>query len=444
MSEFTKPKNEAEYYKNFEPIKPLMNDTQAYYESSRCLFCYDAPCVNACPTHIDIPLFIRQINSGNVTGAAKTIYDSNYFGNACGKVCPTDVLCEGSCVYNLQDVKPIEIGRLQSYATTRVISENQKLYNTGKANGKKIAVIGAGPAGISCACELRQLGYEVDIFEEKEKPSGLTLYGVAPYKITNDEALSEIKYLQDQFGFKIKFNTPVKTKEDFKELEKKYDAIFLGIGLGETTSIHIKGEELENSVGAVEFISEIRIKKFKTKVGRKVIVLGGGNTAMDAASESARMGAEKVILAYRRSKDEMGAYDFEFELAKNAGVEGMFNVSPVEIIGNGKVEGVRFRKTDIKNEKSEDSEFTEYCDMVIRATGQSKQISVLKNIDGLRIDEKGKVIANPKTYQTDNHKYFAAGDVYNGGVEVVNAVAEAQDAAGGIHSYLSNLQEGIK
>ncbi|MDQ3020420.1 MAG: FAD-dependent oxidoreductase [Bacteroidota bacterium] len=439
MPEYIKPTNEQEFDKNFEPIKPLMNDTQAYYESSRCLFCYDAPCVNACPTHIDIPLFIRQINSGNVIGAAKTIYDSNYFGNACGKVCPTEVLCEGSCVYNLQDVKPIEIGRLQSFATTKVIKENVVLYKTGKPNGKKVAVIGAGPAGISCACELRQLGYEVDIFEAKEKPSGLTLYGVAPYKITNEEALEEINYLQNQFEFDVKYNSPVKSKEDFESLEKNYDAIFIGIGLGETASIKIKGEELQNCVGAVEFISELRINKYKTKVGKKVIVLGAGNTAMDAASESARMGAEKVILAYRRDKEDMGAYDFEYELAKSVGVEGMFNVSPVEIIGNGKVEGVKFRKTEIVDGILSDNgiEFIEDCDMVIRATGQSKQINLLQNISGVKLDEKGRIIADPETFQTDNSKYFAAGDVYNGGVEVVNAVAEAQKAAAEIHSFLN-------
>jgi dihydropyrimidine dehydrogenase (NAD+) subunit PreT len=441
MSEYKTPTNETEYQKNFEPIKPLMNDTQAYYESSRCLFCYDAPCVNACPTHIDIPLFIRQINSENVTGSAKTIYDSNYFGNVCGKVCPTEVLCEGACVYNLQEVKPIEIGRLQSYATTNAIKQNTKLFIPGKPVGKKVAVIGSGPAGISCACELRKSGYEVDIYEEKEFPSGLTLYGVAPYKITNEEALEEINYLQNQFGFKIKCNSPVKSKEDFSELEKNYDTIFLGIGLGETTSIKIKGEELENCIGAVEFISELRIEQYKTKVGKKVIVLGGGNTAMDAASEAARMGAEKVILAYRRSKKEMGAYEFEYELAKSVGVEGMFNVSPVEIIGNGKVEGVKFVRTEIINgrlKEEKDKEFIEQCDMVIRATGQAKQENVLRNITGIKLDEKGRVITDSKTYQTNNPKYFAAGDVYNGGIEVVNAVAEAKNAAKGIENYLRN------
>ncbi|MEP7145531.1 MAG: FAD-dependent oxidoreductase [bacterium] len=441
MFEFQSPKTDSQFEKNFEQIKPLMNDTQAYYESSRCLFCYDAPCIKACPTSIDIPLFIRQINSGNSIGAAKTIYDSNYFGNACGKVCPTEVLCEGACVYNLQEVKPIEIGRLQTYATTKVIKDNIKLYKTGKPSGKKVAVIGSGPAGISCACELRMLGYEVDIFEAKELPSGLTLYGVAPYKITNSEAISEIDYLQDQFGFNVKYSSPVKSKEEFEELEKEYDAIFLGIGLGETTSINIQGEELENCIGAVEFISDLRINKHRVNIGKKVIVLGGGNTAMDAASESARMGAREVILAYRRSRNEMGAYDFEYELAKSVGVEGMFNVSPLEITGNGKVQGVKFIQTKINDGKLENisgSEFTEECDMVIKATGQSKQIDMLKNISGLKLDDKGKIIADSKTYQTDNPKYFAAGDAYNGGVEVVNAVAESKSAARGIHLYLES------
>ncbi|HMS34120.1 MAG TPA: FAD-dependent oxidoreductase [Ignavibacteria bacterium] len=441
MSEFQKPKNKLEFEKNFEQIKPQMNETQAYYESSRCLFCYDAPCVTACPTHIDIPLFIRQINSGNITGAAKTIFESNYFGNTCGKVCPTNVLCEGACVYNLQDVKVIEIGRLQTFASSKAISEKIKLFSPGVPNGKKVAVIGAGPAGISCACELRSKGYEVEIFEAKEKPSGLSLYGVAPYKITNEEALKEIDYLQEQFDFKINYNIPVTSEEQFNDLEKKFDAIFLGIGLGETSSIKIKGEELENCIGAVEFISELRINQHNTKIGKKVIVLGGGNTAMDAASESARLGAEKVILSFRRSVNNLRAYDFEYDLAKSAGVEGMFNVSPVEITGNGKVEGVKFIRTKVVNSKMENipgSEFIENCDMVIKATGQTKQVNILKNIKGLITDEQGRVIADKISFQSGNPKYFAAGDVYNGGVEVVNAVAEAKLAAVGIDKWLNS------
>ncbi len=440
MAEYKKPTTEKEFEENFAQIKPLMTDTQAYYESSRCLFCYDAPCVNACPTGIDIPLFIRQIGAQNSIGAAKTIYDSNYFGYACGKVCPTEVLCEGACVYNHQDVKPIEIGRLQSFATGKAISSGKKLFITGKSNGKKVAVIGAGPAGISCACELCMIGFEVDVCEAKEKPSGLTVYGVAPYKITNEEALDEMSYLEKQFGYKVQYGKKISTKEELENLEKKYDAIFIGVGLGKTAELKIKGEELENVFGATEFVEKLRMNHHKTSVPKKVIVLGGGNTAMDAASESARMGAEKVILAYRRSKEEMPAYDFEYDLAKGVGVKGLFNVSPVEITGNGKVNGVKFIRTETVNGKPQtidNTEFVEECDWVIKATGQSKQTGLLSTIAGLKLDDKGKIAVNEK-FQTTNKKYFAAGDAVSGGEEVVNAVANGKKAAWGIKEYLKS------
>ena len=431
MSEFFPPSSETDFDKNFTQIKPLMNETQAYYESSRCLFCYDAPCVNACPTGIDIPTFIRQINTKNDIGAAKTIYDSNYFGYACGKVCPTEVLCEGACVYTNQNVKPIEIGRLQSFATSKAMDAGKKLYVLAKPNGKKIAIIGAGPAGISCACELRLLGFEVDVYEAKSKPSGLTVYGVAPYKITNKEALDEMIFLEKQFGYKVLYNTPIKNKSDIEMLEKKYDTVFIGIGLGPTSVLKINGENLENCLGAVEFVENLRMNHHAIKVPKKVIVLGGGNTAMDAASESSRMGAEEVILAYRRSKENMGAYDFEYDLAKGVGVKGMFNISPLEIIGNGKVSGVKFIRTKEVGDKIENipgSEFTLGCDWVIKATGQSKQIELLSLINGLKTDNKGRITVNEK-FQTTNPKYFAAGDSVSGGQEVVNAAADGKKAA---------------
>ncbi len=420
MSEYKQPQSEQEFEENFSQIKPLMNETEAYYESSRCLFCYDAPCVNACPTGIDIPLFIRQINSKNDLGAAKTIYNSNYFGYACGKVCPTEVLCEGACVYNNSDVKPIEIGRLQSFATGKAISSNKKFYSLPKSNGKKIAVIGAGPAGIGCACELRLHGFDVDLFEAKQNPSGLTVHGVAPYKITNEETLNEMEYLQRQFGYKVHFNKFISTKEDLSQLEKNYDAIFIGIGLGKTSDLKIKGENLENVFGATEFIERLRMNHHKVTVSQKVVVLGGGNTAMDAASETARMGAQ-VILAYRRSKEEMPAYDFEYELAKSVGVKGMFNVTPIEIFGKGKVSGIKLKSKDGSEEVIE-------CDWVIKATGQSKQTEFLKLIDGLNFDDKGKIFVS-ESFQTTNKKYFAAGDAVSGGEEVVNAVANGKKAA---------------
>lgn len=436
MAEYKRPSSEQEFEMNFAQKKPLMNSTEAYYESSRCLFCYDAPCMNACPTHIDIPLFIKQIHTGNVEGAAKTIYDSNWMGNACAKVCPTGVLCEGACVYNNQHVKPIEIGRLQNFATLSAIKQNKKITAPGTPNGKKVAIIGAGPAGLSAACELRTLGYIVDIFEAKAKPTGLTVYGVAPYKINNEEALQEEEYLQKQLGYNVFYNKPVSTPEQLKEIESSYDAVFLGVGLGSTASLGIPGENGSNVIGAVEFIEDLRMKHHTIKIPSRVVVIGGGNTAMDAASESARMGAEKVTLAYRRNKAGMGAYKFEYDLALSAGVIGLFNASPVEITS----EGVKFIRTQELNGKLENiagSEFTIECDLVIKATGQAKMGTLLKQISGLQLDKSNRIVVNMDNYQTGNPKYFAGGDAVNGGAEVVNGAYEGKMAAQGIDKWLN-------
>jgi len=440
MAEYKKPTSEKEFQKNFKQKKSLMNNTEAYYESSRCLFCYDAPCIQACPTHIDIPLFIKQIQTQNTEGAAKTIFDANWLGNACGIVCPTGVLCEGACVFNHQDVPPIQIGRLQNYATNKTINTKKEIFKPGKSNGKKIAVIGAGPAGLACACELRTLGYTVDIFEAKDKPSGLTVYGIAPYKISNEEVLKEVAYLQNQLGFTIKYNSAITTKEQLKKLENKYDSIFLGVGLGKTANLQLEGEDIEGVIGAVEFIEDLRMHHHKVNVPNKVVVIGGGNTAMDAASEAARMGARKTVLAYRRSKKEMGAYGFEYDLAISAGVDSLFNVAPIEIVGKERVEGVKFAKTEIIDGKlqiKKNNVFVVRCDMVIKATGQAKQGSFYKLIDGLDLDPKTKIVVNQETFQTSNPMYFAGGDAVNGGAEVVNAAYEGKMAAQGINQWLT-------
>lgn len=418
-----------------------MNQTEAYMESSRCLFCYDAPCVQACPTHIDIPLFIKQIHTGNTEGAARTIYDMNWMGNACGKVCPTQVLCEGACVFNHQQVKPIEIGRLQNYATSGVITAGKTLFNAGNANGKKVAVIGAGPAGISCASELRVLGYSVTIFEAKEKPSGLTVYGTAPYKITNEEALSEVDYLQKQLGFAINYSSPILTAGQLQKLETEYDAIFLGVGNGPTAALRLPGEDFENVIGAVEFVEALRFQKHRIQVPDRIVVIGGGNTAMDAASESARMGASQVCLAYRRSKEQMGAYWFEYDLAISAGVKSVFNASPLEILGDSQATGVRFIKTTQENGSLKDvpgSEFVLECDLVIKATGQAKMAELLTQIKGLELDKSNRIVVHPQSFQTGNPKYFAGGDAVNGGAEVVNGAFDGKQAARGIHAFLTN------
>jgi dihydropyrimidine dehydrogenase (NAD+) subunit PreT len=438
MSEYKPPKNEQEFEKNFSPIKPLMNKTEAIIESSKCLFCYDAPCTKACPSHIDVPLFIRQINSGNITGAAKTIYNSNYLGNLCGKVCPVEVLCEGSCVYVNQGVKAVEIGRLQSYATNKIISDGIKIFSNGKNINKKVAIIGGGPAGLACASELRSAGIKVDIYEGRKKATGLAIHGIAPYKIANEEVLEELNYIQNQFGFNIIFNSFVKNKDDIEKLEKNYDIIFLGIGNASTSFLNIPGEDKENVFGAVELIEKLRIEHSNLVFGNRVIIFGGGNTAMDAASESARMGAEKVILAYRRSRENMGAYEFEYDLAKSAGVKAYFNIAPVEILGDKKVTGVRFIKTEVQDKKLitiKGSEFVEECDMVIKATGQSRHFELFQNIANLEIDDFGRIVVD-ENFRTANPKYYAAGDAVNGGKEVVNSVAEGKSAARSIIKQL--------
>lgn len=441
MAEYKKPTSEEDFKKNFKQKKPLMNNTEAYYESSRCLFCYDAPCIKACPTHIDIPLFIKQIQTQNTEGSAKTIFDANWLGNACGVVCPTEVLCEGSCVFNLQDVPPIQIGRLQNYATNAVIKAEKELFKSGKSNDKKVAIIGAGPAGIACACELRTMGFEVDIFEANNKPSGLMVHGVAPYKIDNEEVLEEIKYLQDQLGFQIKYDSRITSEDQLQQLENEYDAIFLGVGLGHTATLKMEGEDKNGVVGAVEFIEDLRMNHHKIKVPNRVVVIGGGNTAMDAASESARMGARKTVLAYRSSKEEMGAYGFEYDFAISAGVDSLFNVTPIAIVGNANVEGVKFAKTeriDGKLETKMNNVFIVRCDLVIKATGQAKQGDLFKMIDNLDIDSKSCVVVHKETFQTSNKKYFAGGDAVNGGAEVVNAAYEGKMAAKGINQFLNS------
>ncbi|NRA10734.1 MAG: NAD(P)-dependent oxidoreductase [Crocinitomicaceae bacterium] len=440
MAEYKRLATEQDFKENFKQKKPLMNETQAHYESSRCLFCYDAPCMDACPTGIDIPLFIKQIQTGNTVGAAKTIYDSNWMGNACGTICPTGILCEGACVYNNQDVAPLLIGRLQNYATMSVIESGKQLYSPGEENGKKVAIIGAGPAGIACACELRTLGYTVDIYEAKSLPSGLTVHGVAPYKITNEEVMAEMDYLQNQLGYTIKYNNAITSKAQLSELEANYSAIFIGVGLGVTATLNMTGENLNGVHGAVEFIEELRMKHSEIKIAHKVVVIGGGNTAMDAASGSARLGAEEVTLAYRGDKERMGAYGFEYDLAIGAGVKGLFNASPLEILGKENVEGIRFIKTVIVDGKLSTivgSEFTVECDMVIKATGQAKQGTFLSLIDGLDLDNRTRIVVNVATNQTSNPMYFAGGDAINGGAEVVNGAYDGKLAANGIHEWLT-------
>lgn len=432
---------------NFSKIKPPLNKNEAYIEATRCLFCHDAPCINACPTSIDIPLFIRQIMTNNISGSAKTIFSKNILGKSCANVCPTEVLCEGACVYNNLNEKPIDIGRLQAFATDYAIKNNITFFKKGKTTGKKIAVIGSGPAGLSCAHKLTELGHEVTIFEAYENPGGLNTYGVAPYKFSNKESLEEVNYIS-QIGFKIKTNYKVDLI-NLKEIEKEFDAIFIGIGLGQSKPISIKGNHLKGILGAVEFIHDLREKEQNVKIGEKVIVIGGGNTAIDASVESAKLGTNVTII-YRRSEKEQSAYSFEIELAKQNNVKIIYLTSPVEFLGKEKIEGIKCIKNKLltsNNGKSDiseikGSEFVLPCDMAIIATGQEKQTNFLKPIPGLKL-ENGEIVVS-KYFQTTNPKYFAGGDCINGGKEVVNAVHDGQEAAIGIDLSLRGGQSPTK
>ena len=426
----------------FSKIKPLYNSNEAVIEASRCLFCHDAPCITACPTSIDIPMFIRQIMTKNTKGAAKTIFTQNILGKSCGDVCPTSVLCEGACVYHHLNEKPIEIGRLQAYATDYAIENDIRFFEKGKKTGKKIAVVGGGPAGLACAHELTVLGHEVTVFDANEKAGGLNTYGVAPYKFTNRDAEKEIKYISS-IGFEIKTNTKI-TNVLLSDLEKNYDAIFIGTGLGKTKKTGISGENLKGVYGATEFIYELRKKEQKIDPGKNVVVIGGGNTGIDAAVESALLGAD-VTMVYRRSENELNAYDFEVQHAREKGVKFLFLSSPVEIIGKDTVGGIKLVKNTIERSKSNTkskpeiksvpgTEFIINCDRVIIATGQEKQTDFLNGIQNLKL-ENGKIVVN-KDFQTSNSKYFAGGDCINGGKEVVNAAADGRDSARGIHRFL--------
>lgn len=444
--------DEATLAANFSKIKPRMTENEAVIEASRCLFCHDAPCTIACPSSIDIPMFIRQISTKNYKGAAKTIFTQNIMGKSCAYVCPTQVLCEGSCVYHGLNEKPIDIGRLQGYATDLAIENNLRFFEKGEPSGKHVAVIGGGPAGLACAHELTRLGHNVVVYEASERAGGLNMYGVAPYKFGNEDARQEVDYVTG-IGFEVKTNTRVivdetgangsKNHVKLSDLEKEYDAVFLGIGLGKSNRPGLPGEHLPGVHGAAEFIYNLRDKEQRVTVGRRVVVIGAGNTAIDAAVESAKLGAD-VTLVYRRREQDQSAYDFEVDHAKHAGVRFLYLTSPTEIVGETHVDGVLCVKNEVKDTGSgkpditpiEGSEFVLPCDMVIFATGQEKMMDFYSKIPNLSLD-RGKVVVNA-FFQTSNPKFFAGGDCVNGGKEVVNAVAHGRDAARGIDNYLRN------
>ena len=433
---------------NFADINPRLSPAQALEEASRCLFCYDAPCIKACPTRIDVPRFIHQILTTDLVGSAKTILDANILGHSCGRVCPTSVLCEGLCVLNGEGKRPVSIGRLQRYAVDHVLDRGLRLFSPGAATGFRVALIGAGPASLSCAFELRRRGHEAVIYDSRLQPGGLNTYGIAAYKMRASESQRELELISNM-GVEIRNGVTVGKDISIAELEAGFDAIFLGIGLGATDELEIPGEELEGSLDSLSFIEQTKSKEFsEVVVGRRVAVIGGGNTAIDVVTAARRLGAEEVFMVYRRSQEEMSAFDYEYELAKKDGVTFIWRAVPKRIIGERVVEKLECLRTvpgepdtsgRRKPEIQQGSEFTIDVDMVVRALGQTKLTELLMSIPRLRLD-RGRVVVDEKTMETGNPKYFAGGDCVNGAGEVVDAVAHGRTAAAGIDEKLASLR----
>lgn len=414
---------------NFAEIAPAMSGAEALAEASRCLYCYDAPCTRACPTHIDVPSFIKKIASGNLTGSARVIFDANPIGSTCAKVCPVDVLCEGACVEKTLVNKPIEIGRLQRYATDHALLNGKDILSRGEPNGLSVGIVGSGPAGLSCAAYLARLGYGVTIYDRREIPGGLNTYGMAEYKMTQADAVREAEMI-GRLGVEFRLNCEVGRDISFAELESEHNAVFVGIGLGQTNMLGIPGEELANVIDAMSFIEQVKTRDWDSIfVGKNVVVIGGGNTAIDAATQARRLGAEKVTMMYRRSEAEAPAYAYELEIARRDGVEFLWQTTPTGFGGFDRVLSMRVRGAD-------GGEYKIACDMAIKAIGQRKQGSFLRDVAGIETDEAGRAVVDERM-QTSKPNVFAGGDCVNGGAEAVDAAQMGKHAAAGIHRHLT-------
>ena len=430
---------------NMAELKPAYRPEEALIEANRCLFCFDAPCIMACPTGIDIPTFIRKISTGNPVGSARTILSANILGASCARVCPTEVLCEGACVLEDREQNPIAIGRLQRYATDHVAERGIAVLSAPAGrNGRRVAIVGGGPAGLGCAAELAQLGYSVTIFEKQGQLGGLNTYGIAYYKMKPEVSLQEVELVRS-LGVEMRCGTEVGSDISVAELERDFDALFVGVGLGDAQPLRIPGEELPEVVDALDFIRDIHTRPLhEVPVGRRVAVIGCGNTAIDAVTQAIRLGADRAFVVYRRGEDDMSAYEFEYELAKNDGAHFHFNTMPAEVIGEGgHVSGLRMVRTRVGKDGRAvpvpGTEFVEPCDLVLKAVGQEKQAALLRRLwPGLKVDQRGVIAHDPLSGATSLPRVFAGGDCGNGGREVVNAVGEGKKAARGIHAFLSH------
>jgi dihydropyrimidine dehydrogenase (NAD+) subunit PreT len=433
-----------EYEKNFSDIHPpFENKTAAQVEANRCLFCYDAPCTKSCPTSINVPKFIKQIASDNVKGSAHTIFSSNIMGAGCSKVCPVEKLCEGACVYNLLEEEPIHIARLQRYSTEKAMENSWKLFERKSSTGKKVAIVGAGPAGLSCAHVLSREGIDITIYEKESKGGGLMTYGIAAYKVTPQFCEDEVNYITGIGGIDIKYNQELGKNVSLEYLQKNFDAVFIGMGVGVARQLDIPGEELEGVEDAIHFIYNLRDKGYPAvPVGDKVAVIGMGMTAIDAATQAKRLGAKEVTLVYRRTEAEKPCTDVELDIAKLDGCEIIWLAAPKEVKGvNGKVAQLvcsimELGEPDTSGRRSPvdtGKTFTLDVDMVIKAAGQ---VPFEELVNAYQIkNSKGKILINNEN-ATNIKAVFAGGDAVNGGKEVVDAVQAGKDGAAAIINYL--------
>ena len=432
----------AEYAKNFSDSHAPLNRVQAVIEADRCYYCFDAPCTTACPTGIDIPTFIQRIAQDNIRGAAKTILEENIFGGMCARVCPTEVLCEQACVRNTNEDKPVEIGLLQRYATDHYFAKpGTPLFTRAASSGKRIAVVGAGPAGLSCAHRLAMLGHNVVVFDANPKPGGLNEYGLATYKTVDGFAQKEIEWLLSIGGIEVHANKALGRDIVLDTLIRNFDAVFLGMGLAGVNAIGINEPKASGLRDAVAFIAELRQAAdiSQVPIGRQVVVIGGGMTAVDAAVQSRKLGAEDVTIVYRRGEDAMGASDDEQNWAKKNGVKIKHWAAPKEVLAEGgQVRGVRFAYTHLQDGKlGETGEtFTLPADMVFRAIGQTYEAASA----GAAIARKGGRISTDEDGHTSNAKVWAGGDCRYGGRDLtVEAVEHGKRAAISIDVALRSL-----
>jgi dihydropyrimidine dehydrogenase (NAD+) subunit PreT len=413
--------------RNFSDLHPPLDRHEALVESDRCYFCHDAPCMNACPTSIDIPLFIREISAGNPLGAAKTIFDQNIFGGMCARVCPTETLCEEVCVREVAEGKPVKIGQLQRYATDTAMREQKQFFQRAAATGKKIAVVGAGPAGLACAHRLAMHGHEVEVFEARQKSGGLNEYGIASYKTTGGFAQAEVDYILAIGGIKVRHGKALGKDVKLDELASKYDAVFLGMGLAGVNALGNADSEATGSDDAVEWIAALRqaTDVGRVPVGRRVVVIGGGMTAIDAAVQARALGADEVTVCYRGPQDRMKASVYEQDIAKSRGVAIRYDMQPVKVhAASGSVSAMEFNRHG-------DKVLVE-CDQIFKAIGQKlagETGPVALESGRIKVDNEGR---------TSHPKVWAGGDCVDAGDDLtVTAVAQGRDAAESIHAVLS-------